>query len=161
MWKMYANSKAANVFFSDALKELSETKNFEYSKILSSSLHPGAVYTDIFRTDGKSIWYKILIHVLYKPFMLLLFNDKVMGVQTTLHCFYISREEFVNGGYYKDCRIASKGESMRTNNLEQRIHKLSFEAVMNSPAFEDFKDDLDFKNFIEYFRKKFYRVILD
>jgi len=78
MREIYANSKAANIFFSEALKEFSEIKDSEYSysKILSSSLHPGAIYTDRFKTDGKAIWYLILINIFYRLLTLLLFKDE-------------------------------------------------------------------------------------
>lgn len=154
MWKMYCNSKAANVLFSEALKELSELKDSEYSKILSASAHPGAVFTEISRTDGKAWYIKLGVNIL-KPLMSIFFKNEEMGAQTTLHCCYVSREEFVNGGYYKDCRIGKKGESMRKNNLEQKIHKLSYEAIMKSPVFQDYKEDSDFNKFMDFFRKRF------
>lgn len=154
MWKMYAVSKAANVYFSEALKELSEIKDYEYKKILSASVHPGAVFTEISRTDGKAIYYKILT-LLFKPMMIIFFKNEEMGAQTTLHCCYISKEDFINGGYYKDCKNVLKGDALKNKDLERRIHKLSYEAVMNSTAFEELKNEENFKIFMEFFKKKF------
>ncbi len=154
LWKMYANSKAANVFFSEALKDLSANKDSQYNKILSASLHPGAVYTEIARADGKVLFYKI-IAIIGKPVMWVFFKNEEMGAQTTLHCCYISREEFVNGGYYYDCRVGRKEENMRKNDLERRIHKVSYDAIMKSSSFVDFQNDNDFKTYMEFFRKRF------
>jgi len=153
MWKMYAVSKAANVYFSEALKELSEIKDYEYRKILSASVHPGAVFTEISRTDGKAIYYKILMF-LFKPIMILFFKNEEMGAQTTLHCCYISKQDFINGGYYKDCKIAFKGDALKNKDLERRIHKLSYDAIINSTAFEELKSEKNFKIFMEFFKNK-------
>jgi len=150
---MYAVSKAANIFFSEAIKELSEKKEFDYNKLLSAALDPGCVYTEIFRTDGKAFIYKIFMAFL-RPIMWIFFKDEEMGAQTTLHCAYLNREDFLNGGYYKDCNIGYKEEKIRNNNLEKKIHYLTYNAINNTHAFNDFKEDKDFKNFMDFFKSK-------
>ncbi len=153
-FKMYSITKAANIFFSEALKDLSEKKEFEYTKILSAAPHPGAVYTEIGRTDGKDFKYKIFMWV-FRPIAWIFFKNEEMGAQTNLHCAYLSREEFSNGGYYKDCKLGYKEEKIRKNDLEKRIHKLSYNAVMKSEVFNDFKEDKDFKIYMDFFEKRF------
>jgi len=88
-------------------------------------------------------------------FMKILIKDEYMGAQTTLHYCYISSGKLINGGYYKDCNIAAKGEKIRKYDIEKKIHLLTFNAINNSEIFkENLNKNKDFEIFMEFFRKK-------
>ncbi len=86
IFKIYALSKAANVFFSEALKDLSNKEEFEYTKILSAAAHPGAVYTEIGRTDGKAFIYKIFM-CFFRPIMWIFFKNNFKHFQRIFNYF--------------------------------------------------------------------------
>lgn len=153
-FSIYAISKAANIFFSEALKQYSETKSDETSKIKAVALHPGAVLTEFTRTEGRSALSKALIWIFY-PIIRLFFKDEVMGAQTTLHCAYLDRNKIVNGGYYSDCHEKKTFPVIRKYDLEKTIHKMSYEAVANNNIFEKYLDDKDFVDYLNFFKTKF------
>ena len=66
--------------------------------ILSCCPHPGTVNMEIVKTEGMPFLIKTLIYFLGNPFMYLFFKTEYMGAQCTLHCCYINRDEFKNGG---------------------------------------------------------------
>lgn len=157
MFPVYSLSKAANVLFTEALKDFSETRK-EFRKIKSACVHPGPCFTEFTRTEGKPLWFKIFMVYLAHVFMCVFIKSEIMGAQTTLHCCYISREKLLNGGYYKDCGLAAKGEKLRKFDIERKINKMTYDAVYNSVIYEDNKTrNKDFVVFMEFFKKKIER----
>jgi len=152
--RVYAASKAANIFFSEGIKEFCENRKDGISNICSAAVHPGVVLTEFMRTEGKSFLTKTLIWII-KPLFGIFFKNERMGAQTTLHCAYIDRKKFVNGGYYLDCKEYRKHGIIRKYDMEKKIHKMTYEAVASNKIFEENKSDNDFVDFMEFFRKKF------
>lgn len=153
MFPIYSLSKAANVLFTEALKELSESRK-EFRKIKSACVHPGPCFTEFTRIDGKPLWFKIFMVFLAHFFMCIFIKSESMGAQTTLHCCYISRDQLLNGAYYKDCGVAAKGEKIRKFDIEKKINRLTYDAVMNSVIYEDNKThNKEFMRFMEFFKK--------
>jgi len=153
-FKVYGITKAANIIFAENLKEFCESKNDSTSKILSSSLHPGVVATEFMRTEGRALISKILIWITF-PIFRVFFKDEYMGAQTTLHCSYLDRAKFNNGGYYSDCKECNKDSIIRKFDLEKKINKMSYEAVVSSVVYEENKEDKDFVDYLNFFKTKF------
>jgi len=51
---------------------------------------------------------------------LCLIKKQTMGAPTFLHCFNISREKLVKGGYNKDCFFTAKGEKCISLMLKEK-----------------------------------------
>jgi len=151
---IYAISKAANIYFSEALKQYSESRSDEISKIKAVSLHPGAVLTELYHTEGRSALFKALIWIFY-PVIKMFFKDELMGAQTTLHCAYIDKSKLVNGGYYSNCCETTTSSVIRKYDLEKKIHKMSYEAVSAHKVFEQYQNDKDFVEYMNFFKTKF------
>lgn len=64
-------------------------------------MHPGLVYTDIFRHMGISN----LLRTLVQPFRYLLMKTPLEGAQTNLYCALSNQAK--PGEYHVDCRPAS------------------------------------------------------
>jgi retinol dehydrogenase 12 len=75
----YSRSKMANILFTRQLQALMDEANFNG---YSYSLHPGAIFTDIFRDLGA--WLPIL-RVLLFPITFIFLKTPLQGAQTTLH----------------------------------------------------------------------------
>jgi hypothetical protein len=151
---IYAISKAANIYFSEALKQFSENRTDEISKIKSAALHPGAVLTEFTRTESRSLLSKTLIWA-FSPIIRLFFKNELMGAQTTLHCAYVDRSKLVNGGYYSNCGEAKTNSVIRKYDLEKKVHKMSYDAVAAHKLFEQNQNDKDFVEFMNFFKTKF------
>jgi len=97
--KAYAHSKIANVLFTIELQRRLDEKK---SGIMTCSLHPGAVATELLRhVYGSHVILKTLETLLY-PLVLFLFKSPLQGAQTTLHCALGPIEK---GAYYADCQV--------------------------------------------------------
>lgn len=154
MFPVYSLSKAANVLFTESIKELAGTKK-ELKKIKSVCVHPGPCFTEFTRIDGKPLWFKIFMVFVAHAFMCIFIKSESMGAQTTLHCCYISRDKLINGGYYKDCCLSAKGHKLRKYDIEKKINKLTYNAVIDSVVYEDNKTrNKEFVYFMEFFKKK-------
>ena len=97
LFSMYSLSKSMNNYLSETLAKYSQ-HSIELKNLLSSCCHPGAVKTEITRYNERGFWYKLMLIFLVYPIQYLIFKDEKMGAQTTLHCCYISKNEFSNGG---------------------------------------------------------------
>lgn len=93
---MYSLSKSMNNYFTETLAKYSK-KSENLKNMLSASVHPGSVRTELTRLDARSIFYKFCA-LLFYPVMLLFFKDEKMGAQPTLHLCFIDNKEFLNGG---------------------------------------------------------------
>ncbi len=153
-WGIYSISKAANIFFSEALKEFSEGRVDELSKIKSAALHPGVVLTEFTRTEGRGLFFKALVWT-FSPLIKLFFKSELMGAQTSLHCSYVERSKLVNGGYYSDCHEAKKSSVIRKYDLEKKIHKMSYEALVAHKLYVENQNDKDFVEYLNFFKTKF------
>ncbi|KAF8570407.1 hypothetical protein P879_05225 [Paragonimus westermani] len=88
----YSNSKLANVIHA---KELS--RRWQESGIVSVSLHPGLVKTELFRHMPLTRW---IVHTLLGW----LSKSAWQGAQTVIHCCLA--DDLIPGAYYHECRVA-------------------------------------------------------
>lgn len=145
----YGWSKLGNILFAFALKNYFEKKNIDSKAV---SLHPGAVLTEIARTDNKPWYYKLLI-TLITPLMLYFFKTEEVGAQTTIHLAYMDYKDLVSGGYYADCKLKKVGKSANNKAYERKIwevtHRLINESDVYKNIIQEGKNE-DFREFIEY-----------
>ena len=97
-WIRYGYSKLANVLFA---RELAR----RYPDIISISLHPGMVGTDLFKTTQKNnIFVKMGLAVASS-----LLNTPEQGAMNQVWAASTSRGNITNGAYYKPIGTLSKG----------------------------------------------------
>jgi NAD(P)-dependent dehydrogenase (short-subunit alcohol dehydrogenase family) len=95
----YCYSKLGNIYYTQELDEYCRKNNLN---ILTASLHPGVINTELGR-DYKTLFFIILFAPIYPIFWF--FTKSVnMGSQTTLHLCYAEESEFKSGKYYSDCK---------------------------------------------------------
>ena len=114
----YGYSKLANIYFARRLAE-----DHKGDGIVSVSLHPGAVRTELAR---RAPWFILIaFNILSRIF----FKNQEEGSQTSLFCAL--SPDVVNGAYYSDCKkgdLSTIGKSqVETNNL----WKITEEMVSN------------------------------
>jgi len=113
-WQAYSNSKLANVLFA---RELQERLFLKKSNIISVSLHPGAVRTELARHLGamKVVFYPLSVF----------FKTPNQGAQTTLHCA-LSPDVFKHGGeYFDNCRQTKAHVATEENAPSRKLWELS------------------------------------
>jgi len=96
--KAYAHSKLANVLFSIELQRRFDERKIN---ILSCSLHPGGVRTELLRHITSNPILHTLESLLY-PLMAFFMKTPMQGAQTTLYCTMGPIEK---GAYYQDCKL--------------------------------------------------------
>jgi retinol dehydrogenase-12 len=107
-WFMYSLSKLANIAHA---KYLNNVFNERGMGIKAAALHPGTVRTEFF--SRYQSWFMKFLVILSIPVFYMFFKGPVEGAQTTLHLAYMNYEEFINGGYYSDCRPKNTTELAR------------------------------------------------
>lgn len=101
----YGASKAANVLFAAELAR-------RYPEILSVSVHPGTVGTDLYQHSKQAgIFYNLSVTLMTK-----FFRSPRTGALTQIWAAGAPRERLVNGGYYVP--IAAKGVSPYEGDVE-------------------------------------------
>jgi len=73
----------------------------KFPHITCAGIHPGSVYTDIYKKTEGII--NFIINCL-KPISYIIMKNEKMGAQTTVYLAYEDNHKIKNGGYYKDCR---------------------------------------------------------
>lgn len=132
MFNTYACSKLGNIICTNILRKFCEMNKLD---IISASVHPGAVKTEIVRPENKSQFYKLLIHYVIYPMMLFFFKTEYMGAQTTLHLCYIDRNSFVDCGYYANCKLCKPGKTLNDQNSINNINKATFKQITDSEVY--------------------------
>ena len=119
----YNQSKLANILFTNELAcKLKENGN----NISVYSLHPGVIYTNLFREFDKQ--YGILtkvVGVLLWPFL----KSSKEGAQTTIYCATEDAIATESGKYYSDCREVNPSNSALDKEMAKQLWKLSEKAV--------------------------------
>jgi len=105
MVRAYANSKLANILFTKELQRRLAgccVPGYDYNKfILTVSLHPGTVYTDMpLKVARRYKVFNYLNKILY-PLIMFFLKSPWQGAQTTLHC--VLEQNIKAGAYYVDC----------------------------------------------------------
>jgi Dehydrogenases with different specificities (related to short-chain alcohol dehydrogenases) len=89
-WLRYAASKAANILFAAELAR-------RYPEIMSVSVHPGAVASDLYETAKAS---NAMQRCVITAFSSLAMRSVRTGVFNQLWTASVQREFLINGGYY-------------------------------------------------------------
>lgn len=90
-WKRYAASKAANILFASELAR-------RHPEIMSVSLHPGTIATDLYRSVEKE-GNPLVRHglAIFKPMVL---QNVQIGALNQIWAAIADREDLTNGAYY-------------------------------------------------------------
>ena len=115
----YNQSKLANILFT---KELSQRLTTNGQNISVYCLHPGVIYTNLFREFDRK--YGVLmkfVTVATWPFL----KSSKEGAQTTIYC--ATEETIANdtGKYYSDCKEATPSSQGLDDVLAKKLWKLS------------------------------------
>jgi len=98
----YCDSKLMNVLFT---KELS--RRVTGRGITAVSLCPGWCLTSLARHTNIKFYQKIL----FLPIMFLFMRSAASGAQNIIHAVVEDKDKLVNGGFYKECKLASDDDS--------------------------------------------------
>ncbi|CAD8185733.1 unnamed protein product [Paramecium pentaurelia] len=96
-YRAYGNTKFAQILNAQ-----------EFSKrtgIMACSLHPGVVRTEVLQYQLSAWWFNLIMSIAW-PIYSFFTKDIYYGCQTILYCIMIKDEELVDGGFYKDCKLA-------------------------------------------------------
>lgn len=110
-WTVYGYSKLGNIFFTKYLYDYCFKKGIN---IRTACLHPGVIPTEL----ARDLKYLSLFAYLIFPIFWLLTKSSYYGSQTTLHLCYCPDNEFINAGYYQDCKIGLISEKSGGNDKE-------------------------------------------
>ena len=109
-WKSYQQSKLGNILLAKAFKN-------RYSNLEAVSLHPGTIYTNLYRETGIISAIKISLSMLPAALRgdLLQVIPKLLsaGASTTITCATLPSNALCNGGYYSNCAIGYENAAAR------------------------------------------------
>ncbi|XP_032359678.1 retinol dehydrogenase 12, like isoform X1 [Etheostoma spectabile] len=109
----YAQSKLANILFTRSL-----AKKLEGTGVMTYSLHPGVVQTDLWRhlSGPQQIVMKMV-----SPFT----KNSSQGAQTSIYCAVEPSLATESGGYYSDCAPANCSAAGKDDDVAQKLWDLS------------------------------------
>jgi hypothetical protein len=88
-----------------------------YDKLESVSLHPGAIYTSLYRDTGIVSALKLSVSMipaaLTGNLLQMLPKPPSAGAATTITCSTLASDELTNGGYYSNCCLAQETAAAR------------------------------------------------
>jgi NAD(P)-dependent dehydrogenase (short-subunit alcohol dehydrogenase family) len=128
MWNKhhhYSNTKLGNIIFSNFL---SKYVSHNYPHIKVASLNPGLVYTEIARFFYEHKIYKYVYKFLF-PLYMYIAKTPLHGAQTSLHLCYLQNEEFINGGYYSDCKLKKPSSLSLDSKIIERYMLFSINLI--------------------------------
>ncbi|KIY48231.1 oxidoreductase [Fistulina hepatica ATCC 64428] len=99
-WGRYAVSKLSNILYA---RELAR----HYPQLLSVSMHPGMIYTELYTTVSTANWF----YRLAMPVSRLVFRSVPDGAKSQLWAATMSREKVHNGAFYLPVGKESTGSS--------------------------------------------------
>jgi len=100
-WGAYGQSKLANVLFAKALDD--RLKGEKDADILSVSLHPGVVATNLWRSTGPKLLQGVIKGVIGD-------RNIEQGAATSIYASLIDASAFAGGEYLSDCAIAETSD---------------------------------------------------
>jgi len=122
IFKNYDQSKLANIFFTIELSKKLKEKN---RKIITCSLHPGLVATQIFDVPATTLnWF---LGELAKIAIKVFGRTPLDGTQTTLYC--VLNPNIQPGKYYDDCEESKMTLPPNEDEMAQKLWKVSEEMV--------------------------------
>jgi len=123
-YRRYANSKLANILFTQEL-----ARRLEGTGVNAYSLHPGVIQTELTRNVESSIERFFISVVSYPPFSYLL-KTPFEGAQTTICCAVDEALAQQSGLYYADCKATDPDHAqLKDPQLAKKLWDLSAELV--------------------------------
>ncbi|CAF0823755.1 unnamed protein product [Brachionus calyciflorus] len=117
----YRQSKLANVLFTREL-----AKRLNGTGVLTFSLHPGVVRTELGRYFSDSFGWKFyLAKILLVPISLWFFKDATQGAQTTIHCAVDESISALSGAYFSDCKPKKLLENALNDEDAKKLWEIS------------------------------------
>ncbi len=96
--KEYGNSKLGNIYFSQYLSELFQSKN---EKVKSFAVHPGYVNSNMpSQLAGR---YSKYLTPLFNVYWWFISKTNQVGAQTSLYCCYEDFSKLEGGAFYENC----------------------------------------------------------
>ncbi|KAF2629506.1 NAD(P)-binding protein [Macroventuria anomochaeta] len=130
-WKRYGQSKLCNLLFA---RELAE----RYPQIMSVSIHPGIIFTDLFQSLRPNVFLKAGLWI-YGLFFFLIpghFKTTEGGAMNQTWAATAKKEELVNGAYYRPVGVKSEGSrAARDKGLQKKLWEYT-EAELGRHGFE-------------------------
>ncbi|CAK87055.1 unnamed protein product (macronuclear) [Paramecium tetraurelia] len=96
-YRAYGNTKFAQI--------LNAQEYSERTGVKACALHPGVVRTEVLQHQLSAWWFNLIMSIAW-PIYSFFTKDSYYGCQTILFCLMIKDEELVDGGFYKDCKLA-------------------------------------------------------
>jgi len=116
-WSAYGNSKLGNV-----LLALELSKRLKGTNIMAFSLHPGAIPTELGRSN-------ILAYAFYCLGGRLFMKTVNQGAATTLYCAFTPGLERFSGAYFDNCKLGKTSEAGRNSQLAEALWDFSAKLV--------------------------------
>ncbi|KAF2745808.1 retinol dehydrogenase 12 [Sporormia fimetaria CBS 119925] len=103
-WRRYGVSKLANILYT---KELAR----RYPEIMSTSVHPGVILTDLYASARKNFVLKLglWVYALLVPILPGHFRSPEGGALTQTWAATVGRERLRNGEFYRPVGVVSRG----------------------------------------------------
>ena len=116
-WDAYGQSKLANILFTREL-----AKRLDGTGVTVNSLHPGFVFTDLFR--HPTAWCYLIYFTIY------LFGKRTkQGALTTIHLAVSEDVEGVTGVYFVDCKPIGPSEAAQDDGAAKKLWEISAHLV--------------------------------
>ncbi|XP_021730054.1 short-chain dehydrogenase TIC 32, chloroplastic-like [Chenopodium quinoa] len=115
----YFQSKLANNLHAN---ELARRFKNDKVQITANSLHPGAIYTNIFR-------YKSFLNGIFRMVSNFIFKDVHQGAATTCYVAVHPEVEGISGEYFSDCKIAKPSKLSQDINLARKLWDFSMDLI--------------------------------
>lgn len=123
-YRRYANSKLANILFTQEL-----ARRLEGTGVTAYTLHPGVIQTELTRNVESSIERFLTSMVSFPPVSYLL-KTPSEGAQTSICCAVDKALENQSGLYYADCQTKDPNHAqLKDPELAKKLWKLSEELV--------------------------------
>jgi len=123
-YRRYANSKLANILFSQEL-----SRRLEGSGVTTYSLHPGVIQTDLTR-NVETRFERFLTSLLSFPPFSYLLKTSWEGAQTTICCAVDEDLTHQTGLYYADCQAKEADHpQVKDSDLSRKLWEKSAELV--------------------------------
>ena len=116
-WKRYGQSKLANLLFA---REVAE----QYPQIISVSIHPGVIFTDLFQNLRSNVFLRAGLWIYGLLFWIIPghFKSTEGGALNQTWAATVKKETLVNGAYYKPIGVKSDGsKSARNKGLQKKL----------------------------------------
>ncbi len=112
-WTAYAQSKLANILFSNEL-----ARRLEGTGVTSNALHPGIVSTDFTAGNGAMGW-------VYRRLYSVIGISSETGAKTSIHLAASPEVEGVTGGYFAKSKPAKTAKPAQDREAARRLWELS------------------------------------